>query len=382
MMSQISRYAQQLRIASPAALVRQLGRWWLGEFLALFPPGLAAWLTGDDRKRIVAFAGRDGICFEVCGSRGEILASVAVDGDGYSDTSLDRFLAQHGLRREDIDIGIRLGTDQVFERHFLLPPEAKSALPEIIAQNLTRKTPFKLAEVYHDFDAAAAHDGKIEITQWVMRRSVVAEFIAKLRLAPSDVGFVTADAATPGRSPAFLRLCQDRSNRAEWTRIASVVLLGSYAALAIALVGSRLYCQQLALDDLDTRLASLAPKAQQIRTLVADFERAQSVVIGVRLRKQNAVGLLDLWEEATRVMPHDTWLTELRLIEATEKHEPRVVMIGFSTAAARLVGVVDASPLLADAALTTPIARDNQEERERFSIEATLRRRSRQEAGR
>ena len=52
-------------------------------------------------------------------------------------------------------------------------------------------------------------------------------------------------------------------------------------------------------------------------------------------------------------------------------------LTGFSSAAAGLVAVIDASPIFVDASLVSPIARDNSEDRERFSIQARLRPRHR-----
>jgi general secretion pathway protein L len=84
--------------------------------------------------------------------------------------------------------------------------------------------------------------------------------------------------------------------------------------------------------------------------------------------------LIDLWEETTRVMPSHSWLTEFRLAETSGKREGQVTMIGFSGAAPSLVGIIDGSRLFLDAALTSPVAFDTAEGRERFALQATVRR--------
>jgi len=48
-------------------------------------------------------------------------------------------------------------------------------------------------------------------------------------------------------------------------------------------------------------------------------------------------------------------------------------MVGFSSAAASLVGMVDRSALFADASLTAPVTLDPIEGRERLSLQAKLR---------
>ncbi len=93
----------------------------------------------------------------------------------------------------------------------------------------------------------------------------------------------------------------------------------------------------------------------------------------LRLQKSEAPGLIDLWDETTRVLPLHSWLTEFRLTEGAGKREGQVTMIGFSSAAPSLVGIVDGSRLLSDAALTSPVAFDATEGRERFALQAKVR---------
>ena len=83
-------------------------------------------------------------------------------------------------------------------------------------------------------------------------------------------------------------------------------------------------------------------------------------------------GLIDLWEETTRVLPSHSWLTEFRLVETMGKREEQVTISGFSNAAPSLVGIIDSSPLFFDAALTAPIAFDATEGRERFALQAKV----------
>lgn len=78
-----------------------------------------------------------------------------------------------------------------------------------------------------------------------------------------------------------------------------------------------------------------------------------------------------MWEQATRILPAHTWLSELRLSEAQE--QTHVVMTGFSAAAANLIALLDQSQILSEAALVGPIAVDPAEGKERFIIQAKLR---------
>ncbi|OIQ69386.1 hypothetical protein GALL_490160 [mine drainage metagenome] len=72
------------------------------------------------------------------------------------------------------------------------------------------------------------------------------------------------------------------------------------------------------------------------------------------------------------MLPSHAWLTEFRLLETAGKREEQVAISGFSNAAPSLVGIVDSSPLFFDAALTSPIAFDSTEGRERFALQAKV----------
>ena len=97
------------------------------------------------------------------------------------------------------------------------------------------------------------------------------------------------------------------------------------------------------------------------------------MIVRVRSQKRDGSGLLDVWEEVSRILPLDSWLTELRLAEVGQRQDQFVIMTGLSTAAADLVPLLDKSPIFADAALSAPIALDTVEQRERFTLQAKLR---------
>jgi general secretion pathway protein L len=114
-------------------------------------------------------------------------------------------------------------------------------------------------------------------------------------------------------------------------------------------------------------------KAQQVRLLVDQLRERRDALARLRLQRSEAPGLVDLWEEVTRILPGHSWLTEFRLTEGAATREEQITMIGFSSAAPGLVGIVDGSRLFFDAALTSPVAFDASEGRERFSLQAKVR---------
>jgi general secretion pathway protein L len=73
-------------------------------------------------------------------------------------------------------------------------------------------------------------------------------------------------------------------------------------------------------------------------------------------------GVLEIWDELSRVLPDHTFLTETRIADG------RVTLSGFSADAARLVRIIDQSPLFSGATLAAAITPDATEHKDRFSI--------------
>jgi general secretion pathway protein L len=154
-----------------------------------------------------------------------------------------------------------------------------------------------------------------------------------------------------------------------------VVLAAVAGTLLLALIAGGLEYrrQQAAIDDLDVRVAAAKANAQRVRAAMDKLDQQQAGLINLRARKARVPSLLDIWSEATRVLPAHSWLTELRLTETPDKGQ-QVAMSGLSTAAASLVGVIDQSALFGETSLTAAIAMDPVEAKERFALQARTKR--------
>lgn len=371
----ISRLQSLIRRAGaqlPIDLLNRIGRWWVAELLALCSPQLAAWLVGRGTTAVVISLDDNCVRLRLRDAGGQPSEPEQISRARYSPTSIEKILANRGLQRADVELGVRLPAKDYFHREFLLPVEAGRALADLAVQDLLRKTPFKPVDIYHDFSASRAADGKIRVSQWIARRAAVDDAIAALQLPPASVAFLDSDAIDDRTLTPFIRLSRDRAAGTSWLRVTALLLVAGGFLLAGSLTGVTLWRQQRLLDDLEGQLAQVKPKAQRVRALVNTLERKQAVIRRIDAKKHDAARLIDVWEEMTRVLPTHTWLTELQLSEAADTHEQRLVVVGYSTAAPSLVGLIDTSHMFFDASLSSPIARDSVEERERFSIQAKI----------
>lgn len=345
------------------------GRWWLRGFLALFPAGIAEWLVDRGSKRLVLSADQDMVRLELLTERRRLLAAARAEQDD-TPAAIAGFLRTHKLSRADVAIGIRLPSECLFERRLLLPLETQRTLDAVVAHDLLAKTPFRADDIHHDHVAVRSGD-KLCIQQWIVRRQIVSDAVEALGLDRGDLGFVETVSENDDPPPC-VRLHGLPYDHGRWLRRGLIALAATACALAALAAGLRYHHQQRALDFLAIELSATRAKAQRVRSALDKLEAERASVLRVRSHKRDGPSYLDIWEEVTRTLPSHSWLTELRLSEGSPGKEQQIVMTGFSTAAASLVGLLERSPLLGDAALTAPISVDPLEGKERFAIQARL----------
>jgi general secretion pathway protein L len=363
----------QLRVMGLPALLRRFGDWWLKEFVNLFPERVVEFFCGRGRPSLVVAADREGISLELLnGARGSSASHHTTSADGAM-VEIDRFLSSQGLQRKDADIGLRLPAESVFCRQLLLPAEAISSIDAIVSQDLAKKTPFKTEDIYSDHTVLEHSGGKkIAVWQWITRRQYVHQALLTLKMDIEHLSFVVFGKSATQQAAPYINLRPRQLARHPWRQKTALALCCSAVMLALLAGGLKYWHQQTTMDRLDAQIATASRKAQHVRALVDQLQEKKNALLHLRLQRGQEPGLIDLWEEVTRVVPSHSWLTEFRLVETAGKREQQVSIVGFSSAAASLVGIMDGSPMFFDAALTSPIAFDATEGRERFALQAKV----------
>lgn len=361
----------RLEIARLPAVLRRAGQWWLKELFKLFPEPMAELLAGRRRQLLVITADQQGAALELLSGAHVPIARGQASPTADTLAEVDRFLRSQGLGRKDVDIGLRLPAELVFCRQLLLPAEAADAIDAVVAQDLAKKTPFKPEDIYSDHLVLDRADGKVAVWQWIARRQYVDQALWALKLDIEQAAFVVFAPLAAEQPRPFINLRPEQRSRNLWGRKAALILCGSALVLALLTGGMKYWNQEAALDRLDAEIATTTRKAQQVRALADQLQERKNALLRLRLKRNETPGLIDLWEEVSQVLPTHSWLTEFRLAETAGKRE-EITIHGFSSAAASLVGIIDSSPLLFDAALTSPIAHDASEGRERFALQAKV----------
>jgi general secretion pathway protein L len=232
-------------------------------------------------------------------------------------------------------------------------------LPKILDQEVLRRTPFQLSDIWHA--AIPAADGTSDVLamcHWIIRKDRAEAAITELGLNAGDIDFLAASDAN-GEPMPVIPLRATNHEDPPWARRAVKIL--AIAGLGVVMFG---------LVALEWSQASVATGIEA--SLVEARQGVQGGRDGInpaaRLFAMKAdVGILEIWDELSRVLPDHTFLTEIRIAY------DRVTVSGFSADAARLVRIIDQSLLFSGATLVAAITPDATEHKDRFSISFKVR---------
>lgn len=335
-----------------AARWQRFARWWLSGLKEVIPAAWLDWADGEAKPKVMIWCDADAVVCRLTSAASTV--EVRFSAVGFDAATLATWLVENGLSRDEVMVGSVLSRQLFFLRELNVPKAALDALPRILDQEVTRRTPFPLSDIWHGASVVGSGANDVmAMSHWIIRKDRAEAALAQLGLKNGDIDFLAVADANGDAVPVINFRTADVEDP-PWA--ARAVRLLAMAALLASVACFTIF---------EWRQASVATAFD---VLLADARQgAQSGRDGTdpagRLVAMKAdVGVLEVWDELSRILPDHTFLTELRLVDG------RVTLSGFSSDAARLVRTIDQSPLFAGAALTAAITPDNAESRERFSI--------------
>ncbi|MCI4677158.1 PilN domain-containing protein [Rhodoblastus acidophilus] len=352
--------------------------WERDQFRALLPPAALRWLLGRGAREAVARAGATEIVLAAEPGHREI----RVSGAEIAATSLDAALARRGLSRKSLAIVLEMPAASFLTRGFEAPVAALGQLPQIVAAEIERRTPFGRDDVLVGREVASpGATGKASVRLTLLRRDRVEPALASCGLGLGDLALIRAEKAADSSTEPPSIAVGDAGGADRRFRRAALAMIALAALLLLAGLGAIFWRQAREADELDARIARMAARAAHVRQIADRAAKESKLASLLRdLRRENAP-LTDLWEEISRVTPDGAFLTDFHLSE-NKTGERGVDLAGFAQSAVGLPLLFDQSKFFADAALTAPITSDPREQRESFSLRLKLRPRAATEARR
>ena len=359
---------------------RAFADWYAREARGILPRWLAGWLTDSGGARLV-------------------IGTRAMPETGAQTATLTSYRGQRRLSQQHFDINTRGANDQsgpalasviasvraskgeialeiaagrCLTRVFDIPREAVRNLEAVLAADIARRTPFAPADVVHGYVAAPV-DGqpaKLTVTHMILRRDLASADAERLGLTLEHIDALIPVGPTGMRVGPSIRLTPPLT-RPRWPgRLALALMIAGIALLATGLVDTlgRLEAERAHIEG---EISVAAAKAKTVREQIEGASGESALLAALTAEKAAQPGLMEVWEELSRLLPDGTWITEARLTE-DKPGERMVTIAGYSDGATALVGLLARSPVLAEPALTAAITPDATEGKDRFALQARI----------
>jgi len=372
----------------PRSLARRLrlsgfGEWWKRELAAAMPERLR---TAFERRRarpVLAFDGNVATLWRPAQANGRLsmreVARIGLDGDVQAVAAAGRnalaplAATDRGVPR----IVVALSPRSALRKTLTLPLALEEHLRQSLAYDLDRHTPFKPEELY--FDAVIVDRDStrnvLRVDLAAARRAVVD---AALRQAESFGARVVGVSVDPPAAAAASRLDlmpgEGRLAIPGWTRWqvvlpATLLALGVLTALVLPIWQKRE--QAIALLDVSDHAHDSATVSDRLRT---ELERRVGDYNFALERKYAFPATVQVLEDITRILPDDTWLTQLEMhtMRGTKDAQREVTLRGESANAGRLVSLLEDSKVFTQAAPRSPTTKIQPGPGEIFDVSAHL----------
>ena len=346
-------------------------RWWTGELAQLLPDRFAA----ASRVPVVSLADGDVVLVEPRSAAGPD-ARVAI-------STLEPPAARAGVRDLLVRAGetrsfarLRLRPDQVLVRRITMPAATEENLPQVVAFEMDRLTPFRNDDVYHD-ERVVSRDpanAQIGVQVAVARREVVDAAVAALRdLGVNVRGVTVPEDVAPGASGLDLLPSSQREERETANeRLVKRSLWGVVAALLLVALLLPAWQKREAAIELLPVLAKAETDAKASDAFARELER-QVADYNYLLTKKHATQALPFIEELSRLLPDNTWVQQFDLRNAGKGREVQIT--GETPSSSKLIELLEQSTLLQNAAPRGAVVRGTQPGYERFMIAAEAKQR-------
>lgn len=260
---------------------------------------------------------------------------------------------------------LRFPAGQALIRVLTLPLAAEKNLRQVAGFEMDRLTPFTAAQVYYDATVLERQpeSRRLRVELTVLPRAVVDPVLTQLRQQglPPDALEVAG-----GRPHLNLLSPEQRPARGLWSqrwRAAVMIVSLSLVAAAVALP---IWQQRALLLEAIAKVNQAKKTAHQALTLRDQLDKTLESSRMLARKKQSVPARVDLLRELTVLLPDDTWLERLQI------KGDSVQLIGQSSKASALVGIVEASKWFNGAGFTSPVTTDPRTGKERFMLTARI----------
>jgi general secretion pathway protein L len=378
-------WRQRVRDSANRVGLPRFWRWWMGELAPLLPGASRAALQRRFARPVIELHDGQAVFWRAEINRGvarlAVTESVPLAGEPQAVLAAGRAAVARLAANASAGIAapkviVALEPRQVLRKELTLPAAVEENLTQTLAYDLDRHTPFRADQVY--FDAAVTGRDAARKTLRVDWVAALKTVVDTARKQIEDWGAIPV-AVVPGppTSPTRLNLLPtaSRPRPLQWRRwqvwapLALLALLVA-AVVLVPLLQKRQYA--IALADSSTEAGQQAAVADKLRSQLEQVQSDYNYVLAKKYAFPSAVHVLD---EVTRVLPDDTWITQLELKTGGRGKEAQrdLYLRGESANAGKLISLLEDSKLVELVAPRSPTTKIQGSSGEIFDLGAKLR---------
>jgi general secretion pathway protein L len=324
-------------------MLSDLLNWWIKQMLDLVPPAIRRRTDSPPDACVISM---DGHAINLTTRR-----AGATTGLGHFEldtTEQARSIVRKLGRRYAIAVSVP--GEKLLERTLALPLAAEADLTSLLRYEMDSITPFTVEELFWTWSVLRRDRER-------RRLHVRLSFVPKAALptftsALEGLGVTASwlEVATPSGTARVIPLGHMAASQQRHRRHLRLAL-GATAALMVACVVLPCVLQSVARTRVEDRIRALDPDVRLAETLRARISRDSSAATLIAAEHGRAGDPLAVLSAVTAALPDDTFLTDLTI------RGGKLEITGQSKAAARLIAVLAASPVVKDPAFVASVTR-------------------------
>jgi len=260
---------------------------------------------------------------------------------------------------------LHLSVADVLSKTITLPLAAERRLEKVLTFELDRETPFRPDEIFWNYSVVERDRsrGQLVVRLLLVPRSRLAPLLGVLSIAGilpkrAEIG------TEPGpRSELILNTDGKRLRDATTARLLRWAAVSLSICLTIAAAAMPFARQSFAIAELDRKTTIDRAAATEAEKLRHEIELLSGTADLIESERDKAGQPLVAIAELTRMLPDDTYLTQLQLLQR------KVTISGRSASASRLIGSLAAGDQLRNPAFAAPVTRIGTSEAFTISVE-------------
>lgn len=353
--------------SSPSAIGRTAAgfwTWWTGELSAIFAP-LGGRLQGRSGQGPLVSVVRSAEAEEDFSPDTARERSVGLDPDSWA-----RLRAR--LAREKVagkPLRLLLDPDFYLTRSADYPAGALARLDTIIDLDVEKATPFDRDGALWKWRVTGRAGASVTVETVILRRAHVMTLLERASGVGLEVAEILVPAPAGGARPSgrsgpllMMRLTTRADRRRAFWRKVNTGLAVALVLLAAGWAGLSYFKRAQAHASVTEQVAMERDRAVRLRRAQAAAEERFETGAVVLREKARSPSLVAVWEDLSRTLPDDAWLTELRIADRRGR------ISGFASSAAPLIELLERLEGVSGVAFASPVTINPDNRSERFDI--------------